>query len=116
MNQLRVYVSGPYTKPDPVENTRIAIKHGDTLSTLGFVPFIPHLYMLWHFQHPHPYDFWMDQCLAWVRTCHSLYRFPGESKGADIEVTEAQRVGIPVFTEMDSLLAWRTVLFKTGTI
>lgn len=72
----------------------------------GFVPFCPH----WsHFQHtfsPLPYVDWIEYDLHWLRTCDALLRLPGESAGADGEVAEAKRLGIPVFFSIPSLTTW----------
>lgn len=49
---------------------------------------------------------WMEVDLPWVRVSDAVLRLPGESKGADEEVAEAVRCGIPVFYSESDLLAW----------
>ena len=39
---------------------------------------------------------WMPDFLLWLASCDELVRLPGESAGADREVSEARRLGIPV--------------------
>jgi hypothetical protein len=92
-----IYVAGPYGKGDPVVNTRNAILVADKLSELGFVPFIPHLSLLWHMVSPHEVDFWYSYDNEWLKKCDALLRLPGESPGADAEVELAKSLGIPVF-------------------
>ncbi len=92
-----IYVAGPYTGGDPVINTRKAIEAGELLRGMGFVPFIPHLSMIWHLVEPHDVAFWYEYDNAWVERCDGLIRLPGESKGADAEVKLALELGMPVF-------------------
>ena len=98
-----VFVSGPYTFPDPAVNVRNAILAADHLMTLGFAPYVPHLT---HFQHmlaPRPYEDWIALDLEWVSRSDCLLRLPGESPGADREVAYAKERGIPVFESIDVL-------------
>ncbi|MHA2094580.1 MAG: DUF7768 domain-containing protein [Candidatus Hodarchaeales archaeon] len=99
-----VYVAGPYGKGDPVVNTRNAILVADKLSELGFVPFIPHLSLLWHMVSPHEVDFWYSYDNEWLKKCDALLRLPGESPGADAEVELAKSLGIPVFYSLSGLI------------
>lgn len=102
-----VYCAGPYTNPDPVENTHDAIVLADRLYETGLVvPVTPHLTALWHMVIPHPYTFWLDYDLEVMRGCHAVYRWEGESSGADGEVREARDIGQPVFFNEQELLKW----------
>ena len=94
---MRVYVAGPYTKGDVAQNVRTAIMTADFLLKQGHVPFLPHLTHFWHLVVPGPYEQWINLDLAWLPFCQVLVRIPGESSGADAEVAEAHRLGIPVF-------------------
>lgn len=57
-------------------------------------------------RHWHPYQYYINEDLRWLRRCDALYRIPGESGGADIEVAEAERLGIPVFRDLTALATW----------
>jgi len=92
-----IYVAGPYTIPDPVINVRRACEIGELIWTMGGVPLVPHLTIAWHLAHPHDIEYWYALDLAQIAHCDALYRFPGESTGADREVEEAERLGLPVF-------------------
>jgi len=104
-----IYISGPYTRPDPVENTRIAIDAGKTLYAGGYIPFIPHLSLLWQLVYPMGQDAWYELDLHYLERCDVMLRIPGISIGADIEVDHAEKVGIPVFygTARQFLAEWR---------
>jgi len=104
MAKVRVYVAGPYTKPDPVTNTRAAIAAGNRLLDLGYAPFVPHLTHYWHLETPRPYEDWMQLDFEWVAVCHAVLRLPGESSGADREVSLARKLGIPVFESFAGLM------------
>lgn len=110
MRTIRIYLAGPYTKPDPCANTHAAIRMADAVADRGYVPFVPHLTHLWHTVSPKPYPFWLDQDMHWLRVCDVVLRFGGESSGADAEVAEAKRLGIPVVCSLDELEEFRRVL------
>lgn len=100
-----VYLAGPYSKPDPVENMHRAIKIADGLLDVC-VPFIPHLTGTWHMVSPKPYPEWLALDLAYLARCDAVYRFDGESSGADGEVNHALELGIPIFHSEASLREW----------
>lgn len=93
---IKVYISGPYTKGDPVINTRNAIEAGNEILSYGHIPIIPHLTMFWHLLTPRPWQDWIDYDLHLVGLCGIILRLPGESTGADMEVEEARRLRLVV--------------------
>lgn len=104
----QVYVAGPYTNPDPIVNTHIAVNIGMDLYESGLAyPVVPHVTMLMHFLRPHTdVEFWYEFDLHALKRCDAVYRFPGASSGADREVVYAESLGIPVFFELDALEKW----------
>jgi hypothetical protein len=102
-----VYLAGPYTKPDPVVNTRDAILFGAQLrDTYGLRVFVPHMSHFEHLLEPKPYSHWLKVDLEWLPLCDVLYRMPGESSGADKEVEAAKAAGIPVVSSLGGLEDW----------
>lgn len=95
---MRVYIAGPYTGGDVARNVANAILIGDAVLKLGHTPHVPHLNHFWHLLHPGGYEQWMGLDLEWLAVCDVLLRLPGESPGADREVAEARRLGLPVAT------------------
>lgn len=93
----RVYVAGPYTRPDPAENVRRAVHAADELDLLGCHPVVPHLSHLHHLIAPRDYGHWLERGLEELRSCDALVRLHGESPGADREVALALALGLPVF-------------------
>lgn len=107
MSKPLVYIASPYTSPDPVENTHKATVVGTRLVDAGIVtPFLPLLSMLWHAITPRPVEWWYAYDLEILARCDALLRLPGPSVGADKEVAEAQRLGIPVFDDINTMHAW----------
>ena len=101
------YCAGPYSLPDPVENSHRAILVAESLCASGVVtPFIPHLSLMWHMVAPHDVDFWYDLDISYLSRCDMLLRMPGESPGADDEVAYANTIGIPVFYDEKEVIAW----------
>lgn len=101
-----VYIAGPYTKPDPVENTRKAIEWGERVEGLGAAVFIPHLSLFWHFASPAELHKWYDRDNHLLERCDAVFRFDGESTGADNEVALAESRGLPVFTDVGHMGRW----------
>ena len=100
---MRVFISAPYTKGDPVDNTRGVILIAELLCKMGHVPFVPHLTLFWHFLEPHEPQFWYDYDNEWLKVCDAVLRLPGDSVGADNEVKLAQSLGIPVYYSVGDL-------------
>lgn len=102
-----VYVAGPYTKPDPVENTHKILVAAGYMNRSGLVTcYVPHLSLFWHFVMPEPYQHWLDYDLAILARSDALLRVAGESSGADAEVKFAVDHGIPVFYTNEALMEW----------
>lgn len=90
-----LYLAAPYTRPDPVLNTHTAIRIADLIyAETNWVPVVPHLTMLWHAISPKPVDHWYEYDLHILRACDGILRLPGESTGADLEVKEAEAIGL----------------------
>ena len=93
----RIYIASPYTIGDTAANVARSMTAWHNLVDGGYAPYCP---LLSHFLHLHrqrPYAHWLEQDLVWIAVCDGLLRLDGRSSGADDEVAEAQRLGIPVF-------------------
>ena len=99
-----IYIAGPYSKGDPVVNTANVIKAADILAIAGYIPFIPHLTLFWHFLNPHDIDFWYKYDMAWLAKCDYLLRLPGESPGADNEVYWAKKLGMLIYYSVEEAI------------
>jgi hypothetical protein len=97
---MRVYVAGPYTKPDPEANTLQALKVADTLLAMGHTPFVPHLYHYWEAFSPKPYEIWTGLDMQWLEQCEAVFLITGDSPGAEAEVARAKELGIPIYTNL----------------
>ena len=101
-----VYIAGPYTQGDPVQNVNSTIKAADGLLEFA-TPYIPHLNMVWHLVIPHSDpDFWYTYDNCFIPFMHTLLRLEGSSHGADNEEILARKYGIPVFKSVDELRKW----------
>jgi len=107
MNKPLVYIAGPYTRPDPVANTRRAILVWQELREGGLVtPIVPHTSLLMDFIVPMPFEKWLEYDFEILRKCDAVFRIEGKSYGAGREVREARFNKIPVFTSVAELNAW----------
>ena len=107
--KLYVYIAGPLTVGGPVPNTRRALEVAEELISLGFVPYVPHLTVMWEMFKPHETEYWMSLDFDWVVNCDALLRLPGESPGGDREVACALANKVSVFFDIASLLEWRSL-------
>ncbi len=101
---IKIYIASPYTLGDVAVNVKTQLDMADTLMNLGFAPIVPLYSHFQHMAHPRPYESWIQQGLFWVTISDALLRLPGESKGADGEVSLACQHNIPVFYSLDQLL------------
>ncbi len=92
----KVYIASPYTLGDVAINVKAQMDMADTLINLGFAPFVPLYSHFQHMAHPRHYDDWVKLDLEWVKVCDCILRLPGESKGADGEVTYAKMLSKPI--------------------
>src|SRR2546422_7046687 len=101
-----VYVAGPLSAPTPdgvMSHVRRAMTVGAQLINAGLRPFIPHLCVWLDQKHPRAYEDWLKYDLDWIERCDALLRI-APSPGTDREVTHALSKGIPVYTDVDTLL------------
>ncbi len=117
----RIYIAGPISKGNLAENVNRATAAFVALAKAGFAPFCPH----WscyaspatrvsehvvsnlgtvHGSEEMQHADWMGVDLAWVTVSDGVLRLPGESTGADMEVAEAKRLGLPVFESLQSVI------------
>lgn len=67
---------------------------------MGYAPYCPHLSHFLHLHQPRPYEEWLDFDNNFIPGSDGLFRFAGQSRGADKEVGLAISLGIPVFTNL----------------
>lgn len=101
---MRVYIGGPITLGHMIDNIRTAIQAATVIRDLGHAPYVPHLSLLWDLVCPRPYEDWLALDLEWLAVCDCLVRLPGESPGADREVAEARRLGLPVYEGVEAFV------------
>ncbi len=109
----RVYIAAPYgrraglTEAECEKNVQTAIQAARILLWFGYRVEVPHLF---HYIHKGwngtlSEDEWLKMCLERIPQCDVLVRLPGKSQGADNEVEEAKRLGIPVYFGLVTFLA-----------
>lgn len=117
----KIYVAGPYSDTNVLgvlKNIGRGTEYASKLFMNGFAPFTP-----WHdanfviqnwrdnFTVKNFYDYSME----WLKCSDALFVVPdheglrdwGDSYGTVKEIEEAERLGIPVFYDLESLKKWR---------
>ena len=107
---LKVYIAGPITKGMWDENIGRGIEAYNKLVDENFAPYLPHLNFFPALSKRRPFDVWIKQDFTFLPCCDVLLRLSGESKGADMECAEAQRLNIPVFNDIESIIKHRDCL------
>jgi hypothetical protein len=103
--RLRVYIAGPISLGDVDENIRQGLEWGRTMLRDGLAPYIPHLdTFLFGGTNADEWHGLLEWDLEWVSVSEAVFRLPGESKGADLEVRMARELSIPVFHSYGTLL------------
>ena len=101
---LMVYIASPYTK-DPVAGVRQQLEVADRLMSAGYCPVAPLLSHFQHIYHPRPYSDWMNIDLEKISRCDIVLRLNGVSPGADYEVKQAKKLGIPVVHSVEEIIS-----------
>src|SRR3954468_12333114 len=109
---ILVYIAGPISRGDVRENVEQACEAGIRLLKEGIAPLVPHLTcfmgQVYEGNGAIPEVLprgtkitdWYGMSLTEGRRCEALLRLPGPSTGADLEVLEAEKHGLPVFHDI----------------
>lgn len=108
--QLKIYIAGPYTAATEQkleENVNLAIDAAFVILDKGHFPFIPHLT---HFVDKRANErgiklTWEDYIrwdTVWAELCDALL-YLGSSKGADLELKLAIRLGKTIYRSLDDI-------------
>lgn len=102
---LLIYVASAYTRGNKDYNVQRQIEAAHTLMDYGYATIWPLSSHYLELFRSRPYDEWLELDFALLSRCDALLRLEGDSTGADLEVKEATRLGIPVFYNVESLRA-----------
>jgi hypothetical protein len=110
-----VYVAGPYTIPDPIENVHRSVHAAAALIDSNLVtPLVPHLTMLWNLIAPRPVEFWYAYDLSLLARCDAIFVLSGESRGVELELEFARGAGLPIFEDTELLYEWALTFRNAG--
>ena len=104
MKPVYVYVAGPLSHGNVVDNVRRAVLESDILLSHGYTPYCPHLTHYWAMiAGDRSWDEWLSFDELWLARCDVVLRLPGDSPGAEREVAFARNHGIPVVYSIGGL-------------
>jgi len=96
--KTRVYIAGPLSIGDQTTNIRNACNVAKILILHNFVPFVPHLYSLWHMIQPKSPEYWYKLDRQWLYSCDLMLVLPGPSSGGIQKEKEwAREFQIPIY-------------------
>lgn len=119
----RVYIAGPITRGNLAANVNRATAAFVALAKAGFAPFCPHWSVYSKPCEPSGesecectgtrdgngemgHGDWIGVDLPWVSCADALLRLPGDSLGADAEVSCAILSGVPIFFSVEDVIRW----------
>ena len=102
---VKVYIASPYSIGDQQANVDRSFAVANTLIDYGFAPYCPLYGHYLHLKKQRDWNTWMQLDTDWILACDCLLRVSGESSGADMEVRFALDHDIPVFFNLDQLIA-----------
>lgn len=105
-----IYIAGKYRAPDgwlTELNVRVAEMVAFDVARIGAMPLCPHTNTRF-FDGTLTAQFWLDGTLELMRRCDAVLLCWNwkDSAGAIGEKEEAERLGIPVFTDLEALHTW----------
>jgi len=105
-----VYVAGPFRGNTTWEiecNVRRAEEYALSIWRLGAVALCPHANTRF-FHKSAPDEIWLEGTLELLRRCDAVFVIPNseKSQGTRCEITEAERLGLPVFGDLGHLGLW----------
>jgi len=100
---LLIYIASPYSTGDKLENVTRQIEMAHILLDYGYAALWPLSSHYLELFRSRPYDEWLEMDFALLSRCDALLRLEGESIGADLEMKEAARLGIPIVFSVDEL-------------
>lgn len=117
--KVLVYVAGPISKGDLMENLGRAHRGAVALLKAGFSVIVPHGSCYWGQTYTEcgrgcvpevthndiPHEAWYSMDAELVARSDAVLRLPGESVGADRETAHAEALGIPVYHDIETLIA-----------
>jgi hypothetical protein len=112
---IRVYVAGAYSSDNVIGvlgNMRRGINQSLDILEAGFAILCPWLDFQFGLNRPLTLGQYQANSIAWLEVSDAMFLVPGweHSKGTQAEIEVANDLGIPIYTDIDSLLRYRDVL------
>ena len=105
-----IYICGPYRAPTRAGiqlNIDVAKRIASLTCLKGWAPITPHMNTAFMDEILPSVgdDFWLDIAIEIMRACRAVVLVPGwdRSSGSLAEIDEANRLGIPVYTSIETL-------------
>lgn len=108
-----IYIAAPYTAHSDARrrlNVKVAQHMGCLVSEAGASPLMPTVNSseFCQLSRQDSWEFWMEATARQLSTCNAIMLCQGWKKSTRcmMEVKQAQKMGIPIFTEIEALEEW----------
>lgn len=113
---MLIFVSGPYsgnTDEEVEKNISVANEAGKQLLRKGHFPFVPHTMMKsWQGSEGLAWEDVVGADFVWIEKCDG-FLFLGASPGSNLELKQAKRLGLQIFSSIDEVPPVDEVSSKT---
>ena len=101
---MKIFLSGPIESSSDIEKTLSDVSYTiQEILRRGHSVYAPHLF--WYSNKNYPVDKYqyLANDLSWILVCDAVFRLPGKSDNADMEVAFAVRMDKKVFYHLDHI-------------
>ena len=101
---MKIFLSGPIESSPDIEKTLYDVAYTiQGILQRGHSVYAPHLF--WYSDKNYPVDKYqyLANDLSWIPVCDAVFRLPGESANADMEVAFAEQIGKKIFYDLDHI-------------
>ena len=104
-----VYILSAWEEPDDNHWLGRSIDVAESLYLSGnCIPVVPDLILAWHLKYPRELEFWLEYRVQLMSRCDVVLCVGSDSDYAKGELSEALRIGIPLFYTGEDLQNWIT--------
>lgn len=117
MRKTVVYIACPMRQGHWTDNVIEALDIADDMMNKGYSVIIPILSWFWDMRHPHKFEDWIEMDYGLISISDAVFRIPGLSEGADLEMDYAAREGKNLYYDLSEFYAKESIFkYEEGEV